>query len=160
MSAHSTTYLIRKSLFSSQKIGPKTPGGGSSSGASAAPETYRFYCNKFANDTRKAAETAATVIKTSASALNSNVVSQTSSSIIKKSFSISDILRDHLVFSKLNDYDSKPEFFLNYIDYIEESWAKSYIKSVVHYLGLYATQRLMSTIPKSNGFCHTEKINC
>ncbi len=66
---------------------------------------------------------------------SSNLRNKAANSIIKKSFSISDILRDHLVFNKLNEYDNKPEFFLNYIDYIEESCAKSYIKSVIHYLG-------------------------
>lgn len=170
VNCQSNTYLIRKPLFSNQKIAGhhKTPAhnanrdfnSNSYANANASSDTYRFYCNKYANDIRRhTSDTAAfsqhnnnahnlNAKSNTNSAMNHNLNSQTSSSIIKKSFSISDILRDHLIFNKLNDYDTKPEFFLNYIDYIEESCAKSYIKSVVHYLGLYATQRLMSTIPK------------
>ena len=76
--------------------------------------------------------------RTSVSSQNFNAVSaSTPTNSIKKCFSISDILRFHLIFNNSNDL-----FFLNYIDYIEESCAKSYINGVIHYLGLHATQKI------------------
>lgn len=128
----SSTYLIRKPLFSSQKICHKN----SSQSTNNAPlfsDTYRFYYSKNANDVRLHST------DNSSNLINPN--SQTPNRIIKKSFSISDILRYNLVFNKLSDYDNDPQFFLNYIDYIEESCAKSYIKSVIHYLGNFSNKK-------------------
>ena len=154
-------YLIRKSLFSTQKIAQKSNSGSSASVGSSSnnlninsgsdlaskvvfADSYRFYCNKNANDMRRqvAADTGTTSAtslpagRTSVSSQNFNAVSaSTPTNSIKKCFSISDILRFHLIFNNSNDL-----FFLNYIDYIEESCAKSYINGVIHYLGLNATQ--------------------
>ena len=96
-----------------------------------------------AADTGTTSATSLPAGRTSVSSQNFNAVSaSTPTNSIKKCFSISDILRFHLIFNNSNDL-----FFLNYIDYIEESCAKSYINGVIHYLGLHATQKIERPFP-------------
>jgi hypothetical protein len=158
VNSQSNTYLIRKPLFSCERVfnNNKANSAAQSNACTNMPDTYRLYSNTRNVSNKQNADASAITSVNSTTNNNSSCVSGTSSSnlrnkaansIIKKSFSISDILRDHLVFNKLNEYDNKPEFFLNYIDYIEESCAKSYIKSVIHYLGK------LNLVVQLNVFC-------
>ncbi len=147
VSSRPNTYLIRKPLFSSERVfnNTKTNSNSQSDAPTNMSETYRLYSNTKNTGNKQNMEASALSSVNSFynnnnnSGVNgtssSNLRNKTANSIIKKSFSISDILRDHLMFNKMNEYENKPEFFLNYIDYIEETCAKSYIKSVIHYLG-------------------------
>ena len=146
ISSNSNTYLIRKSLFSTQKISHKfnqTPT--AESNKLAFSDTHRFYCNKSASDslrsnTNQTNNRAGNMNRMTSSDLitsrNSIIPSTTTpSNFMKKVFSISDILKFHLPFNN----NSNDLLFVNYVDFIEENCAKSYIESVIHYVGIHSS---------------------
>ena len=197
----SNTYLIRKSLFSIQRISQKQastlsstptkpsatlkPPGGDAGASSKIyfSEQFRFYSSrdcmlKRANTSSgggtsgssmqgAAAGNAATsgggsstgaAASITPSGGNSTQVSATTpTNIMKKCISISDILRHQMMHSTGGSYygggtsgvsGSASQSGLNLdvnllssLDFVEESCAKSYIKSVIHYMGLFATQQ-------------------
>ena len=78
------------------------------------------------------------------STFNNNSAIPTPTNLIKKCYSITDILKYHLVTTGSHNL-----FCLNCINFIEESCAKSYIKSVIHYMGIYSTKYAQRSLPAS-----------
>ena len=195
INSNSNTYLIRKSLFSAQKIihNSKTQNMSQSASAStsesnkiAFSDTYRFYYSKSASDqlrstttTNNSSSIATTnqinTISNSSSktkisngeTFNSRIYMTTSSGPVnttpnnfrKKFFSISDILKFHLN-NYTNYVSSNDTTFLIYLDMIEENCAKSYIESVVHYMGLHSSSSSSSnlTVPMPISLVEDKRI--
>jgi len=182
INSSSNTYLIRKSLFSAQKINNSSKNQNmsqtstSESNKIAFSDTYRFYYRKGASDqlrsTNNSSSTTTNNINTistsnrkisNGEALNSRIymnnnsapVSTTPNTFRKKFFSISDILKFHLN-NYTNYVSSNDSTFLYYLDMVEENCAKSYIESVVHYLGIHSSSN--PSVPRSTSLTEDKRI--
>jgi len=155
INSNSNTFLIRKSLFSNQKISNKV-NLSNEPNKIAFSDKYKFYCSKNSTDQLKTTNNTSTTtnnnnnvgkykfssnngeVKSSFISSNNASSNLTPTNFMKKVFSISDILKFHLIQFN-NNSNTNDLFFLNYIDFIEENCAKSYIESVIHYLGLHSS---------------------
>jgi hypothetical protein len=125
INVESNTFLIRKALFQSD-YKAMSKSNSSSSEKLAHNETYRFYSNKRINPAQN--ESSNMHKNTSHSVLSM------AGNLVKKCFSIADILKYHCSMS----YGSNQYFLLNYIDHIEEVCYKSYIRSLLRYLAFHS----------------------
>lgn len=110
----SNSYLIRKSLFSTQK--------------SLVSDLFKFYSNKPASNS----------LNPRLSSNSSVDLKSGQKNILKKSLTLSDILKIELGLTNSNLNDAT---FLNLIDFIEENCAKSYIRSLIHYLATFSLEQ-------------------
>jgi hypothetical protein len=108
--------LIRKPLFAAAEKNSKPD---------SNKAEYRFY---YTNRSSGGGD--------SSSAMNQKSSDLAYKNLIKKTLSISEILKFHL------DPPANDMLLLNYFDYIEETAAKLYIKSLIHYLGRYSVNRV------------------
>lgn len=154
---NTNTYLIRKPLFTSQKIFQKNnthqPDSSNSTNKVSFLDTYRFYTSKTMTNQDRTAKSYNNIDLNSSrtnannsgnSTFNSTIPTPTN--LIKKCYSITDILKYHLVATK----SSSSHFSLNCINFIEETCAKSYIKSVIHFMGIYSMQFAQRTLTMPN----------
>jgi hypothetical protein len=176
------TYLIRKSLFPIQKTSNLSSNNSNgnintsnlttSSSSSftsvngnepnfSLHESYRFYASKNTTETisqqqqpqPQQQQTLKVPASSNRNRTQSNSVSSSTTvgNLSKKCPTISEILRNFLVSSYASDV-----YFLNYLDFIEEVCAKSYIKSIIHFLGSNTTKRVQ--IQRSLGTIKSAQI--
>ena len=147
INTNTNTCVIRKSLFSTQKVFQKSSFGNDSTPNPKVSlfDSYRFFCSKNGHDRKSSNDLNA--YKASSNSGNSTfntTTIPTPTNLIKKIYNISDILKFHLMLNSPNY-----AFLLSYIDYIEETCAKSYIKSLIHYMAIYSinhSQRIMDNV--------------
>jgi hypothetical protein len=157
---NTNTYLIRKPLFTSQKIFQKNSNihqsmdSNSSTNKVSFIETYRFYMSKTMTNLERSGKANNSSNDFNLSKTNSNNNSgnntfnstiPTPTNLIKKCYSITDILKYHLGATT----SSSSIFSLNCLNFIEETCAKSYIKSIIHFMGIYAMQYAQRTLSVS-----------
>lgn len=110
------TYLVRKPLFA-HSVPPTTQSKVEFTRSNSSNEPYKFY---FSRNARKSS--------TMGSSLSSK-------NLIKKCFSISEILARNELFGANFSNNPNDTYLLYCLNRIEERCAKFYIKSLIHYLG-------------------------
>jgi hypothetical protein len=118
LNAHKNVCLIRKQLFTKKLNKPNNLE--TSSSSNAHKSEYKFYYSDLN-------------VQDSNSKTKLRASDLSYKNLIKNSLSISEIIKYHLDLSSSNDF-----LFLNYLDLVEETSAKLYIKSLIHYLSEYS----------------------
>ena len=140
INSHSNTYLILKPLYSaSHRQSQHQFQKGISSTLNSEikfTDVCKFYYAKSASDVRKQGG------DSQSGAYPSFKSTTEPTNMIKKIYSMSETLKFYLI--------NPVELFLNYVDFIEENCANSYIKSVIHYLGVNAVRRKVSNTDDSD----------